>query len=320
MKTNIKEVKLYAYSVYSSESKLTVSHATLTKWLSEKLKDSTLDKRCMVLNSMDKDSDEDFIGDFSDSKDNEPVFGTLFRMTPSENIPSFTDDILKQTTISLSQLENLLVKSGGKKAYKNHLYFYITDEVIITNSSSAKKLEVYLNWYLKDYLTDISIDIRPRVEKVSKTTLGSLKKVNIAEPKKVNKGKSTEMAKSSTTVKTLAIVDAVKDKVLSLLMHDYGLDKLTADNFNDVVRVQLSILIAQNTDLLPNEEAARKTLESVLNVVQNDAIEFVGPNGQRIKSEEMKVGKTVQIELNSNGFLNEHELYSEMKKFRLTIN
>lgn len=315
-----KEVKLYAFSVYSSEGKLTKSHASITKWLQEKLQDSKLDDRCMKLSLLSDDSDEDFIGDYSKLSNSSYVYGTLFRITPSENVPSFTDELLTKSTISMAEIESLSKKNGVRKAYKNHLYFYITDDIIITNTSSAKKLETYLNWYLEVFLLENYISIRPRVKKIDKTTLGSLKELKIEEPKRPKKAKSLEKEKSKTTVKTMAIVDGIKEKVLNLLVKDYGLDKLTADNFNDVVRVQLSILIAQNTDVMPNSEAARKTLESVLNVVSNDALEFVGKKGARIKSEEMQIRKDVSVELSSNGFLNEPSLYKEMKIFRSEIN
>lgn len=315
-----KTVKLYAFSVYSSEGKLTQSHAPITKWLEEKLKDSKLDDRCMVLNSKDEDSDEDLIADYSKIASVDFIYGTLFRIAPSVMVPSISDELLKQSTISIAELESLSSKSGSKKAYKNHLYFYITDEIIITNTYSAKKLETYLNWYLEPHLKKCVIRIRPHVVKIEKTTLGSLKNIRLEEPKPVKKQRDAKKKRSKTTVKTLSILEDARDKVLSLLKNDYGLNNLTSTNFQDIVRVQLSILIAQNVDELPNEEVTRKTLESFLNIVDNEAMEFVKPDGTRIKAEEMHVRKDIKVDLNSNGFLNEKTLYTEMKNFRNEIN
>ena len=122
------------------------------------------DARRMKLN--EKSSEEDLLSDFAINVNS--VYGVMWRLVPSKELPKIPSDYFKQTKISRDALNEKKKEEehiGNKQekdntttelACKSTHYFVMNHHYLVSDlpQSRIKSLQVYLNWLLTPYKTD----------------------------------------------------------------------------------------------------------------------------------------------------------------------
>ena len=107
--------------------------------------------RKMVLNEQDENREADLISNYNhDSADQEPLFCTMLRIAPGNNVQHVSEVLMGKNLFSLDELDEDEINRAAA-IYKSHYYFALTDRFLVTNLPGNRKirqLQTYLNWLL----------------------------------------------------------------------------------------------------------------------------------------------------------------------------
>lgn len=143
VKLKPKEIKLRAFKVINKDLKK--SSSDLMKLLKQRLNNSVVKDRMMVLNAEDEFKESDLIANFDVKKDSY-IFGSIMRVTQKEGVPQLPDSFLNESRIDIEELKSLTETTS--LIYKSHYYFMLNDDYVITTlpvSTTIKCMETYIN-------------------------------------------------------------------------------------------------------------------------------------------------------------------------------
>lgn len=318
-----KPIKLTAYVIDNDE--MGRKYSSLYNNLVNKLsQNQDADARRMKLN--EKSSEEDLLSDFAINANS--VYGVMWRLVPSKELPKIPSDYFKQTKISRDALsekkeEEELEGSKGEKgnntlelACKSMHYFVMNQNYLVSDlpQSRIKSLQVYLNWLLAPYKTDdVIYSFTPKVKSTGDIPLREIKSIVIGEDTTLNvvphkKNDDSSQESRGTAMKVLQVA---QDKLMSMLSEDKYLKDIVDKN---IIQAQLVLKIRKPKK---KEEA---DFENILGatmkpIADTDGITFQLKNGKPVKGSTIMVTKNVEVELTSDGLLSEKALFLELLTF-----
>lgn len=296
-----KLLKLRAFRIENNE--ISQSDSGLLNNLREKLIGSKVEQRRMLLNSEDIKHEEDLISDFNSNKPN-CLSGVLLRIAHSEDVPSIPDTYLQHEKISINELDN--IKAGSSIIYKDHFYFLLNNNFIITNLQTnipIKKVQVYLNWLLEKERGERLYEFTPMIMPQKQTQLSDIKKI-IVQDNSVSFGdkpNSTNNKKFTLSLETLT--NLVKD-----------VQSLRQIVENNIVSAELLIKFTKPRKM--SEEDYQRIMGAYMKPISDtDDVSFATKRNGIIKGSEILRIKPVDIELTETNKINEPQLYQEMESF-----
>ena len=318
-----KSIKLTAYVIDNDEigKKYSSLYDNLVVKLSQ---NQDADARRMKLN--EKSSEEDLLSDFAVRSNS--VYGVMWRIVPSNELPKIPSDFFKQTTISRDALnekkkeedqsENKQEKDNAVKelACKSTHYFVLNQHYLVSDLplSRIKSLQVYLNWLLTPYKTDdVIYSFTPKVKSTGNIYLRDIKSIVIGDNTTLNVVPKKEQEDESQNNRDVAmkVLQVAQDKLMSMLSEDKYLKDIVDKN---IVQAQLVLKIRkpkkkEETDY---ENILGTTMKPI---ADTDGITFQLKNGKLVKGSTIMVTKDVDVELTSDGLISEKALMFELLAF-----
>lgn len=315
-----KPIKLTAYVIDNEEmgKKYSSLYANLVNKLSQ---NQDADTRRMKLN--EKSSEEDLLSDFAINANS--IYGVMWRLVPSKELPKIPSDYFKQTKISRDALNEK--KKGEERkeekedsapelACKSTHYFVMNHNYLVSDlpQSRIKSLQVYLNWLLAPYKTDdVIYSFTPKVKSTGDISLREIKSIVIGENTTLDV--VTQKKKGDASPKSrgaaMKVLQVAQDKLMSMLSEDKYLRDIMDKK---IIQAQLVLKIRKPKK---KEEA---DFENILGVTMKpiadtDGITFQLKNGKPVKGSTIMVTKNVEVELTSDGLLSEKGLMLELLTF-----
>jgi hypothetical protein len=179
MANKTKSQRLRAFRIENNE--IAQSNSGLLGNLTNKLKGSKAEIRRRQLNAEDIIHEEDLISDFN-VKEQHFVSGVILRITHAEDVPNIPDEFLQHEKIPITELDN--IEAGTAIIYKEHYYFLLNNEFIITNLQAnlpIKRLQVYMNWLLEKERGNVLYEFTPMVVPQKETILSDISKIVVRD-------------------------------------------------------------------------------------------------------------------------------------------
>lgn len=306
-----KAIKLRSFSV--SNYDIQKKSSGLLKMLSETLSGTKAGDRRMPLNPDDPQNEQDFVSYYKVKGDN-CIYGTIVRIGPSDSTPNIPDDLLDNELIEISDLEP--IDNGTSNIYKNHYYFLLNDEFLITNlpgSTTIKRFEVYVNWYLEGVRGEQIFDIKPIIVPQPDLDLKDIKGITMGkQPIQTD----TEPSTQSGYIRSR--LSKAGDEIMKLFL---DVDKLNQLKEAQIITAELLIKFSKPRKMKPKEY--EDIMSSYLKpIADTDDVTITTKRGVKIKASQMFRVKDVQIEQTESKKISEPHLFLEMEKFLrdLTIN
>lgn len=304
MTTKKKDITLRAFKVINNNADLSTNPQGVFTMLSNKLNESIVADRKMLLNQDDPSEEADMMTNFVISKNNN-IFGTIFRVLKSENVNIFPESLMVKKTISMEDLSGM---EEGKNVIKNQYYFMINSDYLVTNlfhKGSVYPFETYINWLLNDIRKNI-INIIPHIVPPPDVKLTDIKEVRISDSfisHAVNESgvlsDKTERVNISATIAKQLLSDT---------------NKLSDIELEQIIVAELKVKFKKpsgmtNVDFQNKYGALLKPISNL------DCVKFTTKGGKNISGENIVKTKKVQIEMTETGKMSEPYLSQEMERF-----
>ncbi|MBT0573663.1 hypothetical protein OKE68_10595 [Riemerella anatipestifer] len=290
-----KTIKLLAYDIDNEDIK--APYSDLFEKLKEKLGyGESADTRRMKLNL--SSSDEDLLSDFAIT--DRYVYGVMWRISPSKEIPRIPDDYFSNPKIQIDDIFNNDEKI--QLTCKEHYYFALNNHFLVTNlpKSRIKSLEVYLNWLLLATRGDKSYNFTSKIKVSEQIKLNEIKHISLKS--------SQKKEKNENGFKVFGLGTELLKKLIS-----------DTKNLDDIVRSNIfssRLLISISKPRKMPQQEYEKLLGTYMTPISHaDGVSFKLKNGKTISGENMLQYKEVEIELIDDNRISERDLVLEMEKY-----
>lgn len=305
-----RSIVLQAFEIENDE--LSKSSSDLMENLKKKLQDenSNAENRCMKLS--EEGPDEDLLSDFSIM--DALIFGVMWRIAPSESMPTIPEDFFKRKTIQMSEV----VDKGGDDILqrKAHYYFALNKNFMVTNlpRTRVKPLQTYLNWLLSVYRGDKQYKFAPMVSGPNGTRLSDVEKVVFSDSS--SSLKITDGIKKVESSGSTKIVSLAKDKLNNLFSETSNLDDLIEKN---IVTAKLIVQFSKPRRM--KAEDYHRELQAVMKSVDDtDGVSFKLKDGKMFKGTQILRTRSVEVESLGQGSISEKDLMLGMESFLKELN
>lgn len=297
-----KEIKLRAFKIENND--INKKNSGLLAILSSKLEKSKAKERIMLLNQDDPKKEEDLISDYQVKIDMH-ISGAMLRIMESSETPSIPDTLFDETKFVISELDKLEI--GNSKIYKDHYYFLLNNNYIITNlpgAYSITRFQTYINWLLENERGNNLFEFTPLIVVRDDITLSELKNIKIKDP--VSKEPQTP-----NEVNSKKILGLSKDLIYNLFKDVQSFQDIALEK---IVSAELLIKFKKSKDI--SKEEYQRILGAYMKPISDiENVTFVPKKGSPIKSSEILRVKSVNIELTESNKLSEPQLLQEMEKY-----
>lgn len=298
-----KQVKLRTFSISQDKFSGTVTVSDLLKEVLANSKSSN--ERRMRLSEDDPKKEEDLISHFNIEKENF-IFATMLRIAPGDNVQHIDEALFNKANLSISDLLN--AKLNTSAIYKDHYYFALSNNFLVTNlysRTTITRLQTYLNWLLKEL-----IDLSPVIEIKEEYDLASIKSFVIQDPQIKNKSHIDETQSDNSTILS-RLKDLAFDQVKALFKDATDLQDV---DLSQIVSAKLLIQLKNPTKKSPEE--VKKAFSAVLKPVSDlDNISFKTRRGASVTGSQLEKSKMVEVDTTETGKLNEQTLLQQMEIF-----
>lgn len=300
-----KTVLLRAFSISEMNEKLSANPLNLADLLFEKLEETKVKSRIMLLNKDDEEKTSDSISYYD--KRGGITLGTMLRTTGDDKVGHVPTRLMENQKFSISEIKNSKVKESV--IYKSHYYFALNDKFLVTNLASnimITRFQAYINWFIKEPL----FEFLHLVDEIPDLKLSDVKSISISDPQRVKRNENLIESKTLslnhikgivrkifTQTKGLNDIDIEKIIDLRLLLKFYKPKTMKKDEYNRLMGLCL------------------KPVGDLTNVA------FIQKNNKRITADRLVKTKPVSVERIKNDLISEQSLFDEMSKFikELTI-
>lgn len=306
----MKKVKPITLRAFVIENKsLTQSSSDLFLLLSDKLNNTVVDDRRMIINPDDPRQEQDLISDFIE-RGSASLFSTMLRIEPNSDVLNIPASMLQQEKINISDLKT--VQEGLPNLYKDHYYFLLNENYLITTlkrPTTIMRLQVYINWLLDAEREDNLYEFTPKIV-TQDIALNQLQSIKVQDYKTIPINTSDEKNVKSANKK---ISPELLDKVLELInIKDIkGVDKYMLER---VISAELFIKFKKVKEFT-NEEYQKKLGALMKPISDTDNITYHLKGGGTIKGSDIEKTKKVEIETTDSNFISENQLIQAMEKF-----
>lgn len=304
---NTKPIRLRAFRF--ENNLVTETNNKILSILSQKLSNTTAQERRMLLNSEEKDKEEDLIS-YYEHRNGLAIMGIVLRIAPSNESHTIPDNLFDKNKIGMTELES--IENQAEYIQKDHYYFYLNDKYVITTLRSnitIVRFQAYLNWLLKEERQNKMYEISPIITIPPTTPLNELKSISFTDTS------IHSQSKADRPIGTGTIKTAIRKTALE------GLKDLFVDakSFEEIKNSQIlaaEILIKFIKPKGMKKEEFSKFMAATLKPVSEcDNIILKTRNKGILKGRDIQKSKSVEIELTDSGNLNEQDLWQNMEKF-----
>ena len=293
-----KPVKLRAFKFDNPDIKH--YHSDAQQKLAEKLQNTLIKDRGMLLNEGDPMEETDYIAHFHTTPSG-VLIGAVVRTTIAENTPNMTDDMLNMQNIVIADLQ----MANGKNLLVKYLYYFaISEDYLVTNLRGSQKItsfQTYLNWLLRNEVTDGPYCLLPVIKKQDIVSYDKVRGIKFQAPRP-----SKEVHEQENT-----IIKKFRNIKKQLLSSELFNDVKDIDDIinNDAVTIDILLKFAKRPDT--NEDYEAQIGNIINNTVDTNTVSLNTKNGQ-IKLGDVEYVETFEIETTETGLLNEPQLYEQM--------
>ncbi|CDG97720.1 conserved hypothetical protein [Xenorhabdus bovienii str. puntauvense] len=312
-------IRLRAFKIKNTD--ITRPHSEVKDLLLTKLNNTATAKdRCMLLSPEDSKKEQDLISCYQTSEQTNAVFCTMLRIAPSSDIEQIPDDLLERRNFTMEELEGVGIESAV--ICKDHYYFAISDDFLVTNLALNKtipSLQTYIGWFINNEL----VEFTPMIDVNNQTKLKDLKAIIVRDPSPLpstnsntatnNRSQTTQLAESSTKIKLTEAVMAYLSSVMS--------NTSSFAQIQDGQLISAELLIKFKKPRKMTQEEYANILGAYLKPVSDlDNISFKRADGKtEVKGKDLLRIKPVDIEVTETGKLVEQQVFQEMSKFLVEL-
>lgn len=289
-----KKVKLRVFTLPNRH--LNKSKIEIVKDFKGRLKEEMkiANDRRMALSHLEDNKEEDLLSFYSPNTP-DYIFGLILRIYPSDITSNIPDDFLNHEQINMSELKP--EEGTAKIMFKDHYYFYLTDTFLITNlkfPTKIKRFQTYINWLLGITEPDNMYEFNTKIKTLQTHKLKDIKNIVFRD----------SVIYQSHTIKNISG---------RLFKNAFGdtpeFQKLIDKN---ILSAKLFVNFEKPGDL--KREDYERFMGAQLNIIEDsNDINVVTKSGKVVKGSEFEYIKEVEIDVTSDGKLNEHDLLVEMK-------
>lgn len=315
-----KQITLRAFEIKNPNLSKTSSNAKTS--LTSRLAQVKLAKeRCMVLNPEDPNQERDVLSYFKELTISNSVFCTMLRITSDKDVQHITDTLFEKEVFSMDDIETAHIDASA--ICKNHYYFSMTDEYLVTNlplNKTIARLQTYLSWFTNNDL----LEFTPLISAKDQTKLSDLKAIIVRDPEPLS-GQEVSVVQDSNARSVPATTEGKKSIKLTQKVLDIIRSSMSdTEQLNDIALSQMisaELLIKFKKPRKMTEDEYKKALGAYLKPVSDlDNISFKRKdNKTEVKGKDLLLTKRVSIETTQSGKLVEHQLLQEMSKFLVEL-
>ncbi len=294
-----KPVKLRAFKFENPDIKQ--CHSDAQQKLADKLQNSLIKDRGMLLNEGDPLEETDYIAHFHTTPSG-VLIGAIVRTTIAANTPNMTNDMLNMQNIIIADLQMM----NGKNLLVKYLYYFaISDDYLVTNLRGSQKItsfQTYLNWLLQNEVAGEPYCILPVIRKHEIVNYDKVKGIKFQAPR-ANK----EAHEQQNT-----IVKKFRNIKKQLLSSELFNDVKDIDDIinNDAVTIDILLKFAKYPD--SNEDYEAQIGNIINNIVDTSTVSLNTKDGQ-VKLGDVEYVEAFDIETTETGLLSEQQLYGKME-------
>ena len=306
-KTKDKKITLNAYLI--DNTNLKEEHSDLTRNLIEKLhqQKGKARERRMKLNS--ESTEEDILTDYSINANMPYVWGVMWRIAPTKDMPSIPEDLFENEKITTNDIKTE-VQNANLCTKKDQFYFAVNNSHLVTNlpKGRVKSLQDYLNWFLTIERGEKLYSFTPMVMMPENNRLSEIKDIVIGNSKNVYHGTKEREENISLSNK---VCNFAVDK-LGALVNEMPELKTLMDN--NILSARLVINFKKPRKM--KEEDYSRMLGTFMKPISDDEmVAFKLKNGKKITGKELLMSRSIEVEVLDGGFLNEKSLMLDMEQF-----
>ena len=302
IKKRTKHIKLRVFTIENPD--ITNQNNNLREELLQRLKDTTLKERGMLLNTEDPNKETDLIAYYDEYK--KYLFGAVIRTKLASETTQVPDTLMGQNKITLSKLKSL---TPGSHILIRSYFFAMSKNYLVSNipgSCNITSFEVYLKWLL-GRMEDSSIAILPKITTVEIDDINDIKGLHFKDS--ASESKQEKENKESIKVKSY--------KDISYEAAKFILNKLTGEKDNlclDEIMEKNSLVVDFFLKFVPKtkeEDSQIKVAQILKTLHSTDGISIETKKGT-IPLGDVEYKVDIDVELINNNFISEKELEVKM--------
>lgn len=273
--------------------------------------------RKMVLNEQDENREADLISNYNhDSADQEPLFCTMLRIAPGNNVQHVSEVLMGKNLFSLDELDEDELNRAAA-IYKSHYYFALTDQFLVTNlpgNRTIRQLQTYLNWLLGTLY-----ELTPMIDTVQVDSLRDIKNITFQDSAISPWTTKETDTGSSIGEKRINIGHIAADYLRSILASQTDVKYLDEIELEQMISAKLIIQFKRQRKNSPEE--IQKAYGALLKPIADlDDIAITDKNGKVLMNgKSIQKTKTVKIDRTTTGKPNEQTISQEMRTFLLEL-
>ena len=273
--------------------------------------------RKMVLNEQDENREADLISNYNhDSADQEPLFCTMLRIAPGNNVQHVSEVLMGKNLFSLDELDEDELNRAAA-IYKSHYYFALTDQFLVTNlpgNQTIRQLQTYLNWLLGTLY-----ELTPMIDTVQVDSLRDIKNITFQDSAISPWTTKETDTGSSIGEKRINIGHIAADYLRSILASQTDVKYLDEIELEQMISAKLIIQFKRQRK--NSSEEIQKAYGALLKPIADlDDIAITDKNGKVLMNgKSIQKNKTVKIDRTTTGKPNEQTISQEMRTFLLEL-
>ncbi|WP_082888054.1 hypothetical protein [Eikenella sp. NML080894] len=273
--------------------------------------------RKMVLNEQDENREADLISNYNhDSADQEPLFCTMLRIAPGNNVQHVSEVLMGKNLFSLDELDEDELNRAAA-IYKSHYYFALTDQFLVTNlpgNRTIRQLQTYLNWLLGTLY-----ELTPMIDTVQVGSLRDIKNITFQDSAISPWTTKETDTGSSIGEKRINIGHIAADYLRSILASQTDVKYLDEIELEQMISAKLIIQFKRQRK--NSSEEIQKAYGALLKPIADlDDIAITDKNGKVLMNgKSIQKTKTVKIDRTTTGKPNEQTISQEMRTFLLEL-
>ena len=301
-----KRIMLRAFRIENTT--ISEPHSSILSFLGQVLTDdSKAGDRTLQLNEQDEDCD--LLSNFDWRNNNSILFGMMMRIIPADNGGLIASDLFERNKIAIT---DVAVGDSDQKQYKDHFYFALNNEFLVTNLSGSiniARLQTYLNWLLVPVRGERLFQFTELTKVPEGVEFAKIKQIEIhgggsVLPAQVTSQESTTLTRS---------ISNLSREVLSQIVNDT--DSLEDIQNSQVIEAKLLLRIKRKPKGMAQEEYQRVMGAIATNITNDDGIVVKTKDGNKYTGEAIKVKKEVEVERTSGNRIVEEQLKQKMEEF-----
>lgn len=310
------EMKLRAFTIDNPD--FNQRSADILSALRSKLVTSeNANARKMVLNEQDENKEADLISNYNhDSTDQEPLFCTMLRIAPGNNVQHVSEILMGKNLFSLDELdEDELNRTAA--IYKSHYYFALTNKFLVTNlpgNRTIQQLQTYLNWLLGTLY-----ELTPMIDTVQVGSLQDIRNITFQDSAISPWANEDKNTGDSIGKKMINIHNIAAEWLHSILKNQTDVKYLDEIALEQMISAKLIIKFKRQQK--NSSEEIQKAYGALLKPIADlDDIAITDRNGKVIMNgKSIHKTKTIKIDRTTTGKPNEQTISQEMRAFLLEL-